>query len=176
MLKAGDIGFVMHMGSFVSESISWFVKSKWSHTYLIKEVTPKNIYTIETGNFNVMIGEHTYYQKDPSITYEVWSPIGLSDEERQAIVVEGEKYIGRIYGYFQFISLALRALLKRTGIQIKNFITQGIMCDDLVGYSYKVSSLAMFKDYDPKQNEIEEFYEFIKNSGKFELVEKKDLG
>ena len=168
-IKKADIGFLIHRDNWMSRTIAWFMRSRWSHAFLIKHVTDEDVYTLETSDFEVTIGMLQLYVDDPNVELEIWSPKNIDDEERKRIVIESEKTYGTVYGYLQLVSFGIRCILKRFNIHIKNFIRQGMVCDHVVLYGYRISSIAKLRGIDPESIDSEELYQLVKSSDDFEL-------
>jgi hypothetical protein len=175
-LKTGDIGFCMNHDNLISKVIAWFMKSNYSHSFIIYHVTDERVYILETSNYEVVISTLDKYIKDDDVTVTVFSPKNLSSERRKLIVKECEKYEWITYGYLQLISLGIRRLLMRINIKIKNFIRHNLVCNQLVLYGYsKFSNIKDFK-IDPESIDTQELLELVMKSRQedgsqtFELV------
>lgn len=161
IFKPGDVAFLMHHDNWISKALSWFMKSKWSHSFLVIEQTEQFAYILETSDFEVCIADLDRYIADPQVTMEVYRFSDLSDDDAKEMVrYTTNLNLGTIYGYLQLLSFGIRSLLGRLGIQIKNFIRQGLVCDEsvLVGLAYKVPE---FKGIDPKSIQTEELYQRV---------------
>jgi len=172
-LRPGDIGFVMNNSRWISKAISWFMGSKWSHTFLVLEATEERVYLSETSDYEVWIGLLSEYKDDPNFSYIIYSP-KISDEERNKIVTACLKNQGLTYGYLQLLSLGLRRLLMRIGIKIPNFIRMGLVCCAHVLYGYRHTSIPGFSNIDPESIDTEETYQLVLNNlDRFDKVEEK---
>lgn len=173
-MKPGDIFFSMTHGAFDSESIAWFMRSRWSHCGIIRETTANTIYTTETNSFCVCHGRMDSYDKDSRVEYEVWSPRGISDNERQKIGMAADEYCGKLYGYLQFPSLAIKTLLERINISIKNPVSQGKMCDDVVMRAYRDGPIPSLRSLDESNTYLEQLYQLVVQCGNFDRVAVKE--
>lgn len=175
ILKPGDIGFLMHRDITISRIIARFMKSRWSHSFLVKDVTNTDIYLLETSNFEVVIGILDVYLIDPFTEIEIWSPVDCSKELREEMVIKARGLLGTIYGYFQLLSFAIRAILSEFNFKIPNFIRQGIVCCGVPLMAYSISNIKGLKGIDPESIHTEEFYKRVKNSKQFNLVYHKSI-
>lgn len=157
--QPGDVIMIMNHGSWVSRAIAWFMKSRWSHAALIIEHSDKYIYMSETSDYEVVVHVLDDYLNDPKMDIEIWRPKFLSDKQKQMVVEECMNNLGVTYGYLQFISFGLRRLLMRVGINIRNFIRQGMVCSSHVMYGYCKTSVSAFNGIDPEAIDTEEFYQ-----------------
>lgn len=157
----GDVAFSIHSLNPISKAIAWFTGSKWSHTILVVE-HGKYIYTSETSDFEVVMHTLDDSINDETVKMEVYRA-DLDPGSQQLIVSECMKNLGQTYGYLQFISLGIRALLRRWfGIKIGNFIRQGVVCNQHVLYGLsKVPSLGELYGMDPESIDQQELYEKI---------------
>lgn len=172
--KPADVGFCITHTNWVSRAIAWFTGSKWSHAFLVKEITPKHTYIQETNSFCVTIDYLESHIINPDQSIEIWSPIDISDSEREEIVEEAYiKTYGYVYGYMQLISFGIRRLLMRIGIKINNFFRQGVVCDHVVSYGYKKSSIPELTNIDPESIDSEELYQIVITCGKFKKIYEK---
>lgn len=172
-LLPGDVGFLMHHDNWISKAFAWFMESKWSHSFLIHEVTDRLIYTSETSDFEVVIHCFDKYLEDPNCSIEVWRLEGLSEEKRVEIAdLALKENLGQTYGYLQLFSLGLRRLLMRIGIKIPNFIRSGLVCCHHVLYGYTLAKIAGFEALDPEAIDTEEMYQKIKKKGFKKVFEK----
>lgn len=165
MIKPGDIGFVMHHDNPISRVIAWVMGSKWSHSFMVADISLKRTYLVETSDYEVTYGSLEKYTQDKNCTLEIWSPANATDETRQKAVTYCEAHIEELYGYPQLISLGIRRLLMKCGIKIRNFIRWHLVCDEEVLEGAKCYE--GLSDVDPKSIDTEELYELIVSSGKF---------
>jgi hypothetical protein len=93
MLKTGDVGFVIDRNSKLSKTIAWFMKSRWSHSFIVLGEFKGETLIAETSNFEVMISTLSRYESDPMCSMEIYSQSSLSDEDRETSVVESEKIL-----------------------------------------------------------------------------------
>lgn len=169
MIRPGDVFFLMHHDNLISKVLAWFMRSRWSHSGMIIEVA-KSTYVCETSDYEVTVGRLDRYLTDPNVTMEVWTPIEMTDEDREMVVNRCLENVETLYGYLQLISFGIRALLARVGIKIKNFIKQGYVCNENVLSGYVLSKATPFYGIDPKSIETQEMYVAVVGSGKFKRV------
>lgn len=173
-LKSGDIFFVMHHDNRLSRLFAWFMKSRWSHTGLIFDVTDdaRRVYTLETSDFEVTHQEFYDYLKDPNVSLEVWRFTNLNDDEVGEILDAANSVRGRVYGYLQLLSLAVRDIGKRFHINIPNFLKIGVICCDVILYGYGKSKIKEL-NIDPRSIETEDLYKIISsNANALKIMEK----
>lgn len=174
-LKPGDIGFLMHHDNVISKIFRWAMGSKWSHSFLIHEVTDRHIYTSETSDFEVQIHLLDVYLTKKQLSLEIWRMNGLTEAQRVAIAHNAvAKNLGETYGYLQLVSLGLRILLRKIGLRIKNFIKQGIVCCGHVASGYHLTQIPGFM-FDPEGIDTEELYRMMPKKG-FKLIYSKQKG
>lgn len=175
-LKVGDMGFIFHRDNPMSKVIAWFMGSRWSHSFIVLEVTPMRTYICELSDFTVTIGAIDRYMTDAQVDLEVWSP-NLTSEQREKMAAASLTQYNTLFGYTQLLSLALRRMLMRIGIRIPNWIRQGLVCDQLVLYGYQFSPISPFAGMDPKSADTEEMYQMMLRSGAFtKVLEKQAAG
>ena len=174
-LRIGDIGFAMDTDSWLSKAIAWFMQSKWSHCFMVLDVTPNHVYLLETSNYNVWISRLYRYDSDMTKEYVVFRPdIPLADAKRFTYATY-EENIGKTYGYLQLISLGVRCLFKRFGIKISNFIRAGLVCCHVPLYGYRHSNIDGLAGIDPESIDTEDLYQLISGSNRFRVVREKRL-
>lgn len=149
------------------------MKSKWSHSGMIFEQTPKAIFTVETSKFEVVHANAlTDYIDNANVSIEVWRFNELTDEDRESISDTAAKLRGITYGYGQLFSLGIRRILMRFGIKIDNFINWGLVCCHVITHGYSKSPIKSLSAKDPEALDTQELYELVSASA--ELVYKKD--
>lgn len=158
--EPADVCFTTNKKSKLSAIFRWFMRSKWSHVFIVKEQTERETYIVETSSFEVIYNEISGYLSEEN-TLEVWRPTQLSEDERIAVVDECSKNIEKVYGHLQFISFGIRGLLERIGIRIPNFIKIGLICCELVLAGYVISSIPGISGIDPKSMQTEELYKLV---------------
>lgn len=160
MFKPGDIGFV-HNGVLISKIISGAMGSKWSHSFVVIGEVHGVVMVVETSDYEVTIGPlYRYLDGRPLSIYRLEN---ISDASRSLICKRGLELLGVRYGYAQLISLGIRRLLRKFGININNFIRAGLVCCAVPLYAYE-SILGI----DPESIDTEDLYQKIKKS--FTLV------
>jgi hypothetical protein len=175
VLKPGDIGFMMTHNNVISKIFRWAMGSKWSHSFLVHEVTPRHVYTSETSDFEVQIHLLEVYLNNPHVSLEVWRKEELSEGERRRIAEQAvKKNLGDTYGYLQLVSFGLRILLRKVGLKIKNFIKQGTVCCGHVASGYHLAKIPGW-EFDPEGIDTEEMYQIIQGMG-FKRIAYKPKG
>lgn len=149
-----------------------FMKSRWSHSFIVIETGRYQTYVCETTDFEVTISGLEKYFEGKDVAMEIWRPIPWIPVD--AVVLESLSKVGTGYGYFQLLSLGLRRILMRFGIRIPNFIRHGMVCCHVVTYGYRCSGIDGLNGADAEAIDTEELYELVSRSGKFELVASKD--
>lgn len=156
MFKPGDIGFV-HNGAMISKIISWAMESKWSHSFVVIGEVHGVMMVLETSDYEVTIGPlDRYLDGRPLAIYRLED---INDETRELICKRGLSLLGNKYGYAQLISLGVRRLLRKFGININNFIRSGLVCCAVPLYAYYFILLI-----DPESIDTEDLYQIIKKS------------
>lgn len=157
----------MHNDNKLSKAIAWFMNSKFSHTFIILEETSLGFLICETSDYEVKYSFLGKYLDDPNCDIEIYS-LGEIDNE-QLMYNNCQKIDGILYGYLQLFSFGVRSLLSRIGINIDNFIFQGIICCQ-VAYEALLGTNLEIKL--PKNKfQTQELVEYCSNNGK--LVFKK---
>jgi hypothetical protein len=162
MIKKGDIGFAMTHDNWLSRAIAWFMGSSWSHTFLVLHVTEDRIYTVETSNYEVCIHSLDYYLKNPNCTIAIYQSKTITDEQRNMICNEALNVVQTNYGWLQLLSFGIRRILKRIGIDIRNFIRQGMVCTAVPLLGYKNTHIQGLKGIDPESIDTEELYYLVR--------------
>jgi len=160
--QPGDVAFIMHHNSWISKAFAWFMGSKWSHCFIIWESTEHNTYLLETSDYEVINSTLDKYLNDPYVEMSIYSRHDMSDEDRlYAMQLAQETCLGTTYGYFQLISLAIRALLKKMGIQSVNWIRQGYTCNEVVLTALSSIHSSGLYQVDPKSLDTQDIFAFI---------------
>jgi len=178
MFQPGDVFFLIHSKNDISKAIAAFTGSKWSHTGMIMEAGGYATYTIETCDFLVWTNHFEKYLNDPHCLMEVYRP-KINPDKLHIVIKAAQKTHGQMYGYFQFISLGIRGLLRVAGFLklakwLPNFIRQGIVCNQVVLTGYTHSDIPGLQGIDPESIDHEETYQIISKSDRFELLYKKE--
>ena len=161
MIKEGDIGFV-HNGAVISHLISWAMGSKWSHSFVVIGEVHGVVMVVETSDFEVTIGPLSRYTDGRPLS--IYRIDGLSEEDVSTVCKRGLSLLGVKYGHAQLLSLGIRRLLRKIGINIGNFIRSGLVCCAVPLYAYE-----FILGIDPESIDTEDLYQKGKNS--FTLVE-----
>jgi hypothetical protein len=169
MIRECDVFFIMHKDNLISKAIAGAMGFWASHSGIVKEVTRQGIYTVETTDFEVVIGDFNDYINGEQVEYEVWRlPIKPTEFARIREMSEAQR--GKIYGYLQLFSFGVRRLLMKFGIKIPNFFRQGLVCCHVVTYGFKNSSLKEFADLDPESIDTKEMYDMIRTIAGAKLI------
>ena len=172
MIQNGDICFTMKHDDWASRVIAWFMRSKWSHSFLFGDISQTRRFIIQANQFECAWGNFKQFQDDPHVSYEVWSPIGASQALREKVVDKVEAEVGECFGWLQFISWSIHCLFERIGWEIPNFIRQGWVCDELVLAGANL--YPVLKGIDPKSIHTQDLYKIVSQSGGFEKVASED--
>lgn len=167
MFKPGDIGFV-HNGAVISKIISWAMESKWSHSFVVIGEVHGVMMVLETSDYEVTIGPLSRYLDGRPLS--IYRLEELDEDERSIVCIKGLNLLGSKYGYAQLISLGIRRLLRKFGININNFIRSGLVCCAVPLYAYE-----FILGVDPESIDTEDLFQKIKKS--FNLIhENKNMG
>lgn len=170
IFKPGDVFFLMTKDRWISKAIAWFMNSSWSHCGIVIGNLPHDTVTLETSDFEVCRQSMLDYAKHPN-RYALKVIRILNEDEHismtEAIRID-EALSGSIYGYLQFISLAIRGLLKRVGKKIPNFIRQGIICCGVVIYAKQKIEGSPLYGVEAEDLDVEDLYQLLK--GKYEVI------
>jgi hypothetical protein len=165
-LKQGDIVFSFRKDNLLSRLIAWFTRSRFSHVSIVHLVGDGYCVISEATIIGIRFNLIDYYLENTKISVEVWNLPGLTDTTRKTIVDSAYNLNkNESYGFLQFFSYAIRALLKKMKINIKNFIRQGVVCNQYVAYGYKKSGISWFDMIDPEAIDQEDFYRLIQKIG-----------
>jgi len=174
IFQRGDIVFVMHKKNPISRDIAWFMGSRWSHSALVIDSSDLRTYLCETSDFQVTIATLDRYLIDPDTSLEVWRLIAPIDPRTmERMLTRAISYEGQLFGYLQLLSLGLRRMLKRIGIQIPNFIRQGMVCTAIPLHAYSISRVPGLDGIDPESIDTEDLYVMLKQYGYFSMVYSK---
>jgi hypothetical protein len=172
VLERGDIGFVMHNDSKLSKAIAWFMKSKFSHSFMILGPYADDTLIIETSDYEVMISTLSRYLNDPSCSLEIYRAKGFASSDGIIARQETFKILKVTYGYFQLLSLGVRRLAMRMGIKIKNFIRLGMVCCAVPIYGHTKCTTSPLFGVDPEGMDTQELNDICKE--KMTLVYSRD--
>jgi len=160
-LMAGDIGFVFHTGNPISRLIAWFMKSRFSHSFLVYGTLRDQTLVVETSDFEVVISTFDRYLADPRCRIEVYRPTTPGKPQRDLAARHASELLGTTYGYLQLLSLGLRRILRRLGVRIPNFIRQGVVCTAVPLYGWHGLGLPVLSQIDPESIDTEELHHIL---------------
>lgn len=141
---------------------------------MIQEHGALGVYTLETDEWDVDHGNLEDYDTDPECSFEIWRKVDLTLAERYSIVkCANQKSRAVNYGWLQLISMAIRNLLRRVKVRIKNFIRQGVTCAGVPAYGYFMAQVSGFSAIDPEDIDTQDFYELVQRQGFVKVYEKK---
>lgn len=166
-LQAGDIGFVYNgKGNWFSKTVAWFMKSQWSHSFIVLGKIHGVVMVLETSDFEITINRMSRYQDGrPLKIYRRSNE--LNDAEKYILLTSTFPLLGKIYGYRKFLFMGLRRLLMRLKMLVKMRFNNDMVCCDVVMHAYKYveSSIKEVKDID-----TEELFQIVSNSKDFKEV------
>lgn len=166
VIKPGDVVFVMHHDNLLSRVIAWFMGSKWSHSALVIEQGAFFTYLAETSDFNTTTGNLDRYLTAKGTSVEIWTKPDLTDKEREIIVRGAMENFDKVYGYLQlFLSLNVRAILRKLHIRIGNYIRQGWTCNEYVLSGLVKVERTGFAGINPKSIDTEEMHSLMTKVG-----------
>lgn len=125
---SGWIGFLIRVGTM----------ARWNHTFIY--IGDGKI--IEANPTGVEIKPVTEYPLIAWNQHEV-----LTEKQRNRIVEEAQKLVGRPYGFLDIANLILRILglkiLANTSLLTKMAERYGVICSELVALSYQAASITL---------------------------------
>jgi hypothetical protein len=166
--QIADVGFLIHKKNKLSKLIAWFMKSEWSHSFLVCDVG-HSTYVCETSDYQVCINTLDRYLSDENVKMKIYRRKKMDGLENTRIK-NTYCLLGSLYGYFQLISLGIRRLLMRVGVKIPNFIFQGVVCCHVVMHYLSQISNSFFYGVPYEALDTEEVYQMVLKSNEFELV------
>lgn len=129
-LLQGVIGFSSKKANWLSRTIRWFTRSKWSHCFLVYQ-TGQEVLVAEAGTFTVQLIPITKYQSHTYAT-EFFAPTGLSAENLEKGIARIRGLIERTYGWVQLAGFVPMIALRKMGFKVSNPACGGIICSELV--------------------------------------------
>lgn len=167
----GTIGFCTKRRNFISRVIRWFTRSKWSHTYVIRQNEP-DILVLEAGMFQVQIVPITKYQsrKYANVYFQ---PDGFSQADITCGLMKAGEKIETHYGWLQLLGFIPVIMAKRLfGMKISNPSKGGVVCSELVlQYLRGLDPAGPWGTLDKNTVSSEDLYEVLSKHAKFKLVE-----
>ena len=174
MIQPGDVVFIMHHDSKLSKLIAWFMRSKWSHSALVVDVSESGeIWLSETTDTQIAHGRFSSYLNDPACTLEVLSPIGVSRADLFAGIAEAENNTGRIYAYWQLLSLAVVCIGERLGLRLPNVLPFGFVCNSHVLDAVQAYPIAPLHGVKPQSIHTERMYSLMRGASSWRTVFEK---
>ena len=167
----GTIGFCTKRANFISKVIRWFTGSKWSHTYVIRQVAP-DILVLEASKFQVQIVPINKYEsrkyKNVFFLPEGYDPAAVDRGLEKA----GAK-IEQNYGWLQLLGFIPVIIARRLlGMRIKNLARGGVVCSELVLQFLKgMDPEGPWKSLQKDTTSPEDLYPLIEGCAKFKKVE-----
>ena len=131
-MKIGDIGFIIHKKSALSKTIAWFMKSQWSHCFIIIGELNGVPIICETTDFEIVYSPLTKYTNDPNVMMTIFSNDDLLFGDDVKIFNNTLDIHGKKYGYLQLLSHAVRLLLLRFNVKIESFYNRNWLCYQVV--------------------------------------------
>jgi hypothetical protein len=177
MHKRGQIGFSTHREKRLSKLIRWFTNHRFSHTFLISDVTDKQkVYLLDAYKKEVAFTPLRFYN-DKDTEYELWEPIGVSDELVSEAMDKVElRYMKKPYSFSRLAGIAIKLAVKwKFGRVIKNPFGLGTICSD-VSLDYLAEIMPdLFAHLDKDHTNPSDLYDIVAHSGRFTLVTHKDF-
>ncbi len=164
-MNPGDIGFIIHNDNKLSKLIAWFMGSKWSHSFIILEETSLGYMICETSDYEIKYSFIDKYLKDNNCDMEIWTLGQVNDE--QIIYDNCQKIDGTRYSYEQLFSFAIKCVLNKIGIKIKNFIFSNFICCQVPYEALRGTNIEIKLEY--KNFQTEELYKYCKENGNLTL-------
>ena len=166
-LRTGDVFFTFNKRNIISRLMRWFMGSEWSHSGIVYAQTYSRNIVCETSDFHVKLDTFERYIADPNVSAIVyrhpeWFQVIHGNEE--FIREECDKLNGKIYGYLQLISFAVRLLLRRIGIKIPHFIRLGTVCNQVCAIPLNKLRDSWLDKVNPKSFDTEEMETILQKS------------
>lgn len=167
----GTIGFCTKRASFVSKVIRWFTRSRWSHTYVIRQVEP-DILVLEASTFQVQLVPVTKYESRKYANV-FFRPEGFKDADVSCGLMKAEEKIETHYGWLQLVGNIPVIIAKRLfGLKIRNLSRGGVVCSELVlQYLRGLDPSGPWGSLDKNTVSPEDLYEVLSSHMKFKKVE-----
>lgn len=167
----GTIGFCTKRASFVSKVIRWFTRSRWSHTYVIRQVEP-DILVLEASTFQVQLVPITKYESR-KFSNVFFRPEGFKDADVSCGLMKAEDKIETHYGWLQLVGNIPVIIIKRLfGLKIHNPSKGGVVCSELVlQYLRGLEPSGPWNSMDKDTVSPEDLYEILSTHPKFRKVE-----
>lgn len=185
MLKIGDIGFSSSYGTgfrrFLSNSIRFFTKSKFSHVLMITDDVEKIEAVQEADIIVQVVPFDRNYRKCETEKYRMYRPSAPEVDKVRAAKRCFMEFAGVTYGKLQLIWFVYRwfneNLFKRDVRHQKNWMADGVICSELVywylwylGDPYQ----NLLKPWNPDTIQAQDILTIVEaNPELFELIEEK---
>jgi hypothetical protein len=131
----GMIGFATNRRSLVSKAICWVTGSRWSHVFLILDVTPTYTFVLEANEGGTDIRTWEEYSDSTTEPTELYEPILSSGDLVYAPELAVERTRARFegvgYGYMELIGITIKILLARCHLRWHDPIHQGAICSQV---------------------------------------------
>jgi len=124
-LKRGTIGFSRKRKNWVSRIITFWTKSKWSHTFIVYQTNPE-ILILEAGRYQVQLVPIKKYLRKSKYDLALYEPEGFDDEAMNRGLTAAWKKVENSYGWGQILGFVFMGLFRR------NPIRAGVICSELV--------------------------------------------
>jgi hypothetical protein len=178
-MKYGYIGFAYTKNEWIAKAISWFTKSKWSHSFItIPPMLDKEmVMEAVKGGVEVDMFERGY-RNNHNQRYEIYK-FNCNKSDIDSAIIVCANHLQESYGFLQYPWFMWRSLNKLFGKDIKdqnNWSSRGEVCSDLTRRFIEGSGhKELFKEYGTDSATAQDIYEIVKNNPQlFELIEKKD--
>lgn len=129
----GAIGFSARRYNLLSRLIRWLTNSKYSHTFIVIDDVEKiscQTRILQASGWKVQVNTLDEYLK-PGIDICIYL-LDKSEEDKEKAIQYCNIFLKEPYGFFQLIGFLPVFFLRKLGIQIKNPISYGVPCSELV--------------------------------------------
>lgn len=167
----GTVGFCTKRANFISKVIRWFTRSRWSHTYVIRQIDP-DILVLEASTFQVQLVPITKYESK-KFSNAFFRPEGFKDADISCGLMKAEDKIETHYGWLQLLGNIPVIIVKRLfGLKIHNPSKGGVVCSELVlQYLRGLDPSGPWTSMDKDTVSPEDLYEILSTHPKFRKVE-----
>lgn len=178
-MEYGHVCFSYTKDEFIPKAISWFTKSKWSHTFITVPAMLGKELVLECGGNGVdIVMFDQAYRDNTHQSYEVYRVKVDKDTIDQAVL----KCMDRLetsYGYLEYPWFMWRSVNRWFGRDIKdqdNWSTDKEVCAGLVDiFVDELGLQVLTKDFGNNSVNAQDLYEIVlANPNLFNLIEKKN--